>query len=50
MDRRRNETIAALVDQQWVLDLEATVKTLYGRQEEARFGHNPMRPGRRGLD
>jgi hypothetical protein len=28
------------------LDLDATVKTLYGRQEEARVGYNPMKPGR----
>ena len=33
MDRQMNETYAALLDQQWVLDLDATVKTLYGRQE-----------------
>ncbi|MFN9300248.1 MAG: transposase [Acidobacteriota bacterium] len=41
-----NETFASLLDQQWVLDLDATVKTLYGRQEEARVGYNPMKPGR----
>lgn len=46
MDRQMNETYAALLDQQWVLDLDATVKTLYGRQEEARVGYNPMKPGR----
>jgi hypothetical protein len=28
------------------LDVDATVKTLYGRQEEARVGYNPMKPGR----
>jgi hypothetical protein len=36
-----NETYAALLDEQWVLDVDATVKTLYGRQEEARVGYNP---------
>jgi hypothetical protein len=46
MDRQMNETCAALLDQQWVLDLDATVKTLYGRQEEAHVGYNPMKPGR----
>jgi hypothetical protein len=46
MDRQKNETDAALLDQQWVLDLDATVKTRYGRQEEARVGYNPMHPGR----
>ena len=46
MDRFTNETYAVLVDQPWILDLDATVKTLYGRQEEARVGYNPMKPGR----
>ncbi|MFN9919749.1 MAG: hypothetical protein ACK555_08210 [Acidobacteriota bacterium] len=42
MDRRRNKTFAALLGQQWLLDLHATVKTLHGRQEEARVGHHSM--------
>lgn len=46
MDQQLNETYAALLDQNWILDLDATVKTLYGRQEEARVGYNPMKPGR----
>lgn len=45
MDRQMNETYAALLNQQWVLDLDATVRTSYGRQEEARVGYNPMKPG-----
>jgi len=46
MDRHTNETYGALLDQEWILDLDATVKTLYGHQEEARLGYNPMKPGR----
>ena len=46
MDRHTNETYAALLEEKWILDLDATVKTLYGRQEEARVGYNPMKPGR----
>jgi len=46
MDRQINETYEALLDQEWILDLDATVKTLYGRQEEAQVGYNPMKPGR----
>jgi hypothetical protein len=38
MDRFINETYAVLVDQQWILDLDPTVKTLYGRQVESRVG------------
>jgi hypothetical protein len=29
-----------------VVDIDATVKTLYGRQEEAKVGYNPTKPGR----
>jgi hypothetical protein len=46
MDQQTDKTFAALLEQQWVLDVDATVKTLYGRQEEARVGYNPMKPGR----
>ena len=46
MDRQTLKTYAALLEGDWVLDLDATVKTLYGRQEEARVGYNPMKPGR----
>jgi hypothetical protein len=46
MDRFTNETDAILVDQPWSPDLDATVKTLCGRQEEARVGDNSMKPGR----
>ena len=30
----------------WVLDMDATVKPLYGRQEGAEVGYNPHKPGR----
>ncbi len=32
----------------WVLDLDATIKPLYGRQEGAEIGYNPHKPGRPG--
>jgi hypothetical protein len=36
MDRFTNETYAVLVDQPWILDLDATVKPLYaGRRRRA---------------
>jgi hypothetical protein len=35
MDQQTDKTFAALLELEWVLDLDATVKTLYGRQEEA---------------
>lgn len=46
MDQQTDKTFAALLEQEWVLDVDATVKTLYGRQEETRVGYNPMKPGR----
>jgi hypothetical protein len=46
MDGQTEKCFAALLKQDWVLDLDATVKTLYGKQEEARLGYNPMKPGR----
>ena len=35
-----------LLDIPWVLDIDATVKTLYGHQECAEVGYNPHKPGR----
>lgn len=35
-----------LLDKPWVLDVDVTVKPLYGHQEGARVGYNPHKPGR----
>jgi hypothetical protein len=32
--------------QPWILDLDVTVKPIYGRQEGAEVGYNPHKPGR----
>lgn len=37
---------APLLTIPWVLDLDATVKPLYGKQEGAEIGYNPTKPGR----
>jgi hypothetical protein len=34
------------LDRPWVLDMDATIKPLYGRQEGAEIGYNPHKPGR----
>jgi hypothetical protein len=34
------------LERPWVLDLDATIKPLYGRQEGAEIGYNPHKPGR----
>ena len=35
-----------LLEEPWVLDMDTTVKPLYGHQEEAKVGYNPQKPGR----
>jgi hypothetical protein len=46
LDRSMNTTFEPLLSEKWVLDIDGTVKTLYGRQEEAKVGYNPTKPGR----
>ena len=38
--------VAPLLDQDYILDLDPTVKPIYGHQEGAEFGYNPQKPGR----
>jgi hypothetical protein len=40
------QTYEPLLEQAWVLDLDSTVKPLYGNQEKAVKGYNPTKPGR----
>jgi hypothetical protein len=35
-----------LLDEPWALDIDSTVKLLYGHQENAKVGYNPTKPGR----
>ena len=35
-----------LLEEPWALDIDTTVKVLYGHQEDARVGYNPTKPGR----
>jgi len=39
-------TCEPLLDQEYILDLDPTVKVLYGHQEGAEIGYNPQKPGR----
>src|SRR5690349_22097558 len=38
--------VRPLLDESWVLDVDATIKPLYGHQEGAVVGYNPHKPGR----
>jgi Transposase DDE domain group 1 len=37
---------APLLEEPWALDMDSTVKPLYGHQEDAKLGYNPTKPGR----
>ncbi len=39
-------SVRAALERPWVLDIDATIKPLYGRQEGAEVGYNPHKPGR----
>ncbi|MDH4245117.1 MAG: transposase, partial [Nitrospira sp.] len=46
LDRHLAKTTQPLLTTPWILDLDATVKCLYGKQEGAVVGYNPKKPGR----
>lgn len=46
LDAHLLETTKPLLTTPWILDLDATVKCLYGKQEGALIGYNPKKPGR----
>ena len=35
-----------LLQEPWILDVDTTVKPLYGHQPDAQVGYNPSKPGR----
>ena len=40
------DTIAPALGLPWILDIDVTVKPLYGHQEGAKIGYSPQKPGR----
>jgi len=46
LDRHLSESVAPLLDAPWILDIDTTVKPLYGKQEGAVVSYNPKKPGR----
>ncbi len=44
--RHLTNTYGELLNEPWILDMDATVKPLYGQQEQAVRGYNPTKPGR----
>ena len=39
-------SVRAALERPWVLDMDVTIKPLYGHQEGAEVGYNPHKPGR----
>jgi hypothetical protein len=39
-------SVREALDRPWMLDIDASIKPLYGRQEGAEIGHNPSKPMR----
>jgi hypothetical protein len=46
LDGHLSESVAPLLDAPWILDIDTTVKPLYGKQEGAVVSYNPKKPGR----
>jgi hypothetical protein len=46
LQKHLRQTYEPLLKQAWVMDLDSTVKPLYGKQEKAVKGYNAVKPGR----
>lgn len=46
LDGHLSDSVAPLLDAPWILDIDTTVKPLYGKQEGAVISYNPKKPGR----
>src|SRR5580700_6470991 len=46
LKRHLKASYEPLLQEPWVLDVDTTVKPLYGHQQDAKVGYNPTKPGR----
>jgi Transposase DDE domain group 1 len=46
MKKHLKASYEPLLEEPWALDMDSTVKPLYGHQEGAKLGYNPSKPGR----
>ncbi len=46
LDGHLADSVAPLLEAPWILDIDTTVKPLYGNQEGAVVSYNPRKPGR----
>lgn len=46
LEQHLSDSVAPLLDAPWILDIDTTIKPLYGHQQGALLGYNPHKPGR----
>ena len=46
LKRHLKASYEPLLSEPWVMDVDTTVKPLYGHQQDAKVGYNPSKPGR----
>lgn len=46
LKKHLKDSYEPLLEEPWALDMDTTVKPLYGHQEDAKVGYNPQKPGR----
>ena len=46
LDGHLHQSVAPMLDAPWILDVDTTVKPLYGKQEGSIVSYNPKKPGR----
>lgn len=46
LERHLDYCVRPLLSEPWILDVDTTIKPLYGHQEGAEVGYNPHKPGR----
>src|SRR6266542_4491426 len=46
MKKHLKTSYEPLLQEPWILDVDTTVKPLYGHQQDAQVGYNPTKPGR----
>jgi len=46
MKKHLKASYEPLLEEPWILDVDTTVKPLYGHQQDAKVGYNPTKPGR----
>lgn len=39
-------SVEPILNQPWILDIDSSVKAIYGKQQDAEIGYNPKKPGR----